>query len=240
MRSSLFQAENNEVEVTNCFGLQNKKTLKVALQAGQSINALKGSMIAFQGDVDFHHKSAGGVGKWLKQNLSGEDTPLMTVTAKSPLADVFFADVAKDVFIVELEGENDSISVNGESLLALESTLAYDVHRVKGAGMMSGGVFNTLIRGKGKVALTTDGQPFILSTEHPTSVDIQAAVAWSGHLTPTIRNSMNMKSMLRGGSGEAFQYVFHGQGFVVVQPSEGQPPAPQQSSGGGGLSSLLS
>jgi uncharacterized protein (AIM24 family) len=26
--------------------------------------------------------------------------------------------------------------------------------------------------------------------------------------------------MLRGGSGEAFQYAFHGPGFVVVQPSE--------------------
>ena len=31
---------------------------------------------------------------------------------------------------------------------------------------------------------------------------------------------MNVRSMLRGGSGEAFQYAFHGPGFVVVQPSE--------------------
>jgi uncharacterized protein (AIM24 family) len=34
---------------------------------------------------------------------------------------------------------------------------------------------------------------------------------------------MNMRSMLRGGSGEAFQLAFHGPGFVVVQPSEGIP-----------------
>ena len=31
---------------------------------------------------------------------------------------------------------------------------------------------------------------------------------------------MNMKSLLRGGSGEAFQYAFHGPGFVVVQAFE--------------------
>lgn len=239
MRSTLFSNENAEIEAPDGFALQNKKTLKATLTQGQSLYALKGSMVAFQGDVEFHHKSAGGVGKWLKQNLSGEDTPLMTVSARSQIADVFFADQAKDLFIVELEGPQDSISVNGDSLLAFESSLEYDVHRVKGAGMMSGGAFNTLIKGKGRVALATDGQPFILSTRNPTSVDIQAAVAWSGNISPSLRNSMNMKSMLRGGSGEAFQYFFHGEGFVVVQPSEGQPPAAQQSSGGG-ISSLLS
>jgi uncharacterized protein (AIM24 family) len=31
---------------------------------------------------------------------------------------------------------------------------------------------------------------------------------------------MNMSSMLRGGSGEAVQYAFHGPGFVVVQAYE--------------------
>jgi uncharacterized protein (AIM24 family) len=50
-------------------------------------------------------------------------------------------------------------------------------------------------------------------------------VCWSANLTPGVVSSMNMKSMLRGGSGEAFQYAFHGPGFVVVQPSEGYPIA---------------
>ena len=35
---------------------------------------------------------------------------------------------------------------------------------------------------------------------------------------------MKFSSMIRGGSGEAFQYAFHGPGFVVVQPSEWAPP----------------
>jgi uncharacterized protein (AIM24 family) len=45
---------------------------------------------------------------------------------------------------------------------------------------------------------------------------------------------MNVRSMLRGGSGEAFQYAFQGPGFVVVQPSEWMG-APAQQQGGGGF-----
>jgi len=45
---------------------------------------------------------------------------------------------------------------------------------------------------------------------------------------------VNMKSMLRGGSGEAFQYSFHGPGFVVVQPHEWVAPTKQSGGGRGG------
>ncbi|MGH3357798.1 MAG: AIM24 family protein, partial [Nocardioidaceae bacterium] len=84
--------------------------------------------------------------------------------------------------------------------------------------------FNTLIQGQGTVALTSDGPPMILDcSRQPTYVDPQAAVCWSANLAPNVSSSMNMKSMIRGGSGEAMQYVFHGPGFVVVQPSEGYP-----------------
>jgi uncharacterized protein (AIM24 family) len=65
-------------------------------------------------------------------------------------------------------------------------------------------------------------------------VDLQSAVAWSAGLVPTVRSSLNARSVLRGGSGEAFQYVFSGPGFVVVQPSEGRPEVPSGGTGGGG------
>lgn len=97
--------------------------------------------------------------------------------------------------------------------------------------MLSAGLFNTIVQGTGQVALTSDGDPMVLDcSREPTFVDVQAAVCWSANLVPQVVNSMNMKSMLRGGSGEAFQYLFQGPGFVVVQPSEGRP-VPQQSGG---------
>jgi uncharacterized protein (AIM24 family) len=191
--------------------------------------AAKGSMVAYQGQVTFEHKSAGSIGKMMRRLVTSEDTPLMTVAGQG---EVFFADTAKDVFLVQLEG--DGLSVNGSALLAMDASLEYDVHRVKGAGMMSGGMFNTLIQGRGTVALTSDGQPLILDcSQTPTYVDINAAVCWSAGLVPQVVNSMNVKSMLRGGTGEAFQYAFQGQGFVVVQPSEG-PVVPPHSHGSGG------
>ena len=153
--------------------------------------------------------------------------------------EVFFASEAGFVFLVELTG--DGISVNGRNLLAFDSSIGWDIKRVQGAGMMSGGLFNMVLQGQGTVAMHAVGQPVVLDcSQQPTYVDVQAAVAWSSNLVPQVVNSMNMKSMLRGGSGEAFQYAFHGPGFVVVQPSEWTPAAGGQQQQGGLLGNLMS
>lgn len=222
MRSELFDQANQENPTTERWSLHHRKTLRTVL--GEPVLAAKGSMVAFQGQVTFEHKSAGSVGKMMRRLVTSEDTPLMTVAGQG---EVFFADTAKDIFLVRLEG--DGLSVNGSALLAMDATLEYDVHRVKGAGMMTGAMFNTLIQGHGTVALTSDGQPLILDCSGPpTYVDMNAAVCWSANLVPQVVSSMNMRSMLRGGTGEAFQYAFQGPGFVVVQPSEG-PVVPPHS-----------
>jgi uncharacterized protein (AIM24 family) len=219
MRSQLFEAGNAEVQTQERWTLQNQKMVKTVL--GPDVLAVKGAMVAYQGQIAFNHEGSGNVGKFLKRALTNEDTPLMRVTGQG---EVFFARMAQDIFFVQLEG--DGLSVNGTNLLAFDATLNWDVHRVKGAGFMAGGVFNTLVSGQGTVALTTDGQPMLLDcSRQPTFVDMQAAVAWSANLTPNVVSSMNVKSLLRGGSGEAMQFAFHGPGFVVVQPSEGMPVA---------------
>lgn len=211
MKSNLFTQANLEQEGAR-FHVQNKKILKVTL--GEPIAAIKGSMIAYQGDVKFHHKGAGGVGKYLKQAATGEELPLMTVSGNG---EVFFSNMGQDVFIVELEGEG--LSVSSQYLLAWETTLTHDITRVKGAGVIgsSGGLFNTLLKGSGKVAISAGHQPLILQTDDPTFVDPDNAVCWSANLVPGIKSSMNVSSLLRGGTGEAFQFAFQGPGFVVVR-----------------------
>ena len=227
MQSELFAQSNLEVQAQQRFAVQNPQMLRVAL--GGDVLAVKGSMVAFQGQVRFDHEKAGSVGKLLKKVLTAEDVPLMRVSGQG---EVFFASEAGFVYLVELGG--DGISVNGRNLLAFDSSLEWDINRVKGAGMMAGGLFNTTIQGTGTVAMHTVGAPVVLDcSQQPTYVDVQAAVAWSANLVPGVVNSMNMKSLLRGGTGEAFQYAFHGPGFVVVQPSE-WAPVTQQSGGGGG------
>lgn len=228
MKSELFARSNLEVQAVTRFALQNAQLLRVSL--GPDVLSVKGAMVAYQGQVRFDHEKSGSLGKLLKKALTSEDMPLMRVSGQG---EVFFANGAGYVYLLELDG--DGISVNGRNLLAFDATLSWDINRVKGAGMMAGGLFNTTVSGAGQVALCTVGAPVVLDcSQQPTYVDVQAAVAWSANLVPDVVSSMNMKSMLRGGSGEAFQYAFHGPGFVVVQPSEWAPVSQGQNSGGGG------
>jgi uncharacterized protein (AIM24 family) len=227
MRSQLFDATNAEVATGERWAKQSPKMAKATVVPGQDILAIKGAMVAYQGQVTFNHEGSGSLGKFVRRALTSEDAPLMRVGGQG---EVFFARRAEDIFFIQLEG--DALSVNGTNLLAFDAGLGWDVHRVKGAGILSGGAFNTLISGHGTVAVTTDGPPMLLDcSQQPTYVDIQAAVAWSASLTPQVVSSMNVRSLLRGGSGEAFQFAFHGPGFVVVQPSEGLPLGGEKSGG---------
>jgi uncharacterized protein (AIM24 family) len=238
MKSELFAQSNLELAGEQRFALQNSQMLRVSL--GPDVLAVKGAMVAYQGQVAFNHEKSGGMGKLLKKVLTSEDMPLMRVSGQG---EVFFANDAGYVYLLELDG--DGLSINGQNLLAFDASLSWDINRTKGAGMMAGGLFNTTVTGHGTAALCTVGQPVVLDcSNQPTYVDVQAAVAWSASLVPQVVSSMNMKSMLRGGSGEAFQYAFHGPGFVVVQPHEWLPAAQQKSggtgSGGGVISDLFS
>ena len=229
MQSPLFEQANLEVQAEQRFALQNPQMLRVHL--GGDVLAVKGAMVSYQGNIRFDHEKAGSVGKLFKKVVTGEDVSLMRVSGEG---DVFFASEAGFVFLVELTG--DAISLNARNLLAFDSSIEWDIKRVQGAGMLSGGLFNTTLQGTGTAAIHTVGQPVILDCgTQPTYVDVQACVGWSANLVPQMVSSMNVRSMLRGGSGEAFQYAFHGPGFVIVQPSEWTPVAAQGGGGGGGF-----
>ncbi len=229
MQSEPFEQSNLENESQQRFALQNNQMLRVSL--GPDVLAVKGAMVAYQGRVEFLHEKAGSVGKLLKKMVTPEDMPLMRVSGQG---EVFFASDAGYVYLLELGG--DAISVNGRNLLAFDAALSWDINRVKGAGIMAGGLFNTTVTGQGTVALCTVGKPVVLDcASQPTFVDVQAAVAWSANLVPQVVSSMKFSSVIRGGSGEAFQYAFHGPGFVVVQPSEWTPPTQSTGGGSGGL-----
>lgn len=241
MRSALFSAENLEKESHQPgMRLQNSKMLKIELN-GEAM-ARVGSMVAYQGNVQFQALGSGGLGKFLKQKLTGEGVPLMKVSGHG---DVFLADYAADVHLIDLE-PGDALSINGSSVLAFDSTLQYDIKMVGGAGMMSSsGLFNCVFTGYGRIAITTKGTPVVLNVDAPTYVDPQAAVCWSANLQTGYHRAeqLGLGTLLGRRTGEAFTMSFAGQGFVIVQPSE-EPPlmgSGQQggSQGGGFLGGLL-
>ena len=199
--------------------LQNKRLLRVRIT--EPFMAKQGSMVAYQGNVDFAYQG-GGAAKFLKKALTGEGLSLMRVEGHG---DVFLADAAHEVHILHLD--NSGLSVNGNNVLAFSASLDWNVERVRGGSMAAGGLFNTTLRGSGWVAITTDGDPVVLNPgEAPTFADANALVAWSTHLQTSIRSTFTAGSLIGRGSGEAFQVAFQGQGFVIVQPSEGAQVPP--------------
>jgi uncharacterized protein (AIM24 family) len=220
MRSELFSAENLEKESAQPgMWLQNSKMLKIRLN-GEAM-ARVGSMVAYQGQVQFQALGSGGLGKFLKQKLTGEGVPLMKLTGQG---DVFLADFAKDVHVIDLE-PGDSLSINGSSVLAFDPTLQYDIRMVGGTGMAASGLFNCIFSGYGRIANTTKGAPVVLSVDAPTYVDPQAIICWSANLQTGYHRAeqLGLGTLLGRRTGEAFTMSFAGQGFVVVQPSE-EPP----------------
>jgi uncharacterized protein (AIM24 family) len=102
-------------------------------------------------------------------------------------------------------------------------------------------MYNMALHGTGWVAIISDGPPVLLNVASaPTYADAQAAITWSSGVQTGIRTDFKMKNLIGRGSGETVQMSFSGQGWVLVQPSEGQVHGvQQQQTQQGGLGGLL-
>ncbi len=207
--------EHAEKASGDTFALQNERMLKVALNG--EVLARQGAMVAYQGHMDFDYQG-GGLGRLLKKAVTGEGLPLIRVSGQG---DLFLADQAAEVHLIRLE--NDSITVNGENVLAFEKSLEWDINRVRGVGLAAGGLFNVVISGTGWLAITAFGTPVTLRVDGPTYADVASAIAWSTSLRTSIHSSFKAGAFIGRASGELFQLAFEGQGQVIVQASEGRP-----------------
>lgn len=237
MRGDIFNTEHTVQPPTQAgMSLQNPYCVRYAVNG--EMMARQGAMVAYRGNLEIETKSQ-GVGKFLKRAVTGEGVALMSVKGQG---EIWFADEAKNVFLLGIE-QGDNVTVSGKSVLAFDPSLNYDIGMVKGAGMVGGGLFNCVFEGQGGLAITAHGTPMVIpvSPQLPVLVDTDAVIAWSSSLQTSIHRSEGFKSFLKGGSGELFQLVLHGQGFVVVQPSEGPivPTSSNSGGSGGGVSGLL-
>lgn len=200
------------------FELETPRILEVNLQ--NLVWAKMGSMISYTGDIKFERERVleHGLGKMFKKALTGEGAALMKAEGNGRL---YLADQGKKIVIFDLDDE--SITVNGNDLLAFEPSVEWDIQFMrKMAGMMSGGLFNVNLSGRGKVAITAHYEPLTLLVKpgQPVLTDPNATVAWSGNLQPEFRTDMSFRTFIGRGSGESIQMEFTGEGFVIVQPFE--------------------
>jgi uncharacterized protein (AIM24 family) len=224
-----------ETQSAEAFALQNSKLLKVSLDQ-VTIQAKLGSMVAYQGDVKFEHAGSGGIGRMLKKATTGEGTRLMKMEGAG---EVFLADQAQEIHLIKLE--DDQITCNGPNVLAFDAGIDWDIKRVEGgaASMLAGGLFNMVLSGSGWVAVLSDGPPVLLDVgSAPTFADAQAAITWSSGVRTQVKVDANLKTLIGRGSGETVQVAFSGEGWVLVQPSEGRVQAVGSGGGSGAAGGL--
>jgi uncharacterized protein (AIM24 family) len=196
---------------------QNHNLVRATLTKDAPILAKQGSMVAYQGDIDFAHKGSGLLGK-LTGALTGQGMSLMRCTGNG---EVFLADEASRVFVIRLQGEQLYTSAQG--VLAFDESLETEVRRIEGAGLPGGGFFSMLFSGTGAVVVKTRGVPVVLPVGAATYVDGNAVIAWSAGAQAVTTTSLRLRrSGYARQTTEAVNLQFRGApgNFVVVQPFE--------------------
>jgi uncharacterized protein (AIM24 family) len=211
-----FISENRPQEGGDAFQKENSKLLDIAV--GGRVVTKAGAMVAYEGDLSFTGSSnaEGGITGFIKSKATSEGTPVMNVEGTGHL---YVADGAKEIQIMELDA-GESISVNGNDVLAFESSVDYSISTIGSvSGAVAGGLTNVFLEGPGNIAITTHGNPLVLTP--PVKTDPQATVAWSANNSPSSSVNRSLSDMVGQSSGEQYQLEFtNPDGFVVVQPFE--------------------
>ncbi len=209
-----FTRSNAPADGGDGFQKENNRLLDIPLDGTVMVKA--GSMVAYTGDITFTGKSSaeGGLTGFVKEAVSGEGTPVMEAEGSGHL---YIAEQSKKVQVLDLD-EGEAISVNGNDVLAFESSVEYEINTVSSiSGMAAGGLTNVFLSGPGEIAISTHGDPLVITP--PVYTDPDATVAWSANLSPSFE--VNKMFEIGQTSGESIQMEFTGSdGFVVVQPNE--------------------
>ncbi|MFF2065179.1 TerD family protein [Streptomyces sp. NPDC058200] len=197
---------------------QNGQLMRVDLgMGGTPVLARQGSMVMYQGKVDFGYKGAGFSGR-IVGNATGQEMQLMRCTGRGQ---VFLAEEGAHLHPVELQG--DGICVSAENVLAFDESLQYEVRRIEGHGIPGGALFTMQFQGTGTVVVKTHGTPVVLPVTPTTFADCNAVVAWSSASQVILSSQVRLRrNAYPGHSGETVNLQFRGApgNFIVVQPYE--------------------
>ncbi|MEU5664116.1 TerD family protein [Streptomyces longwoodensis] len=197
---------------------QNGKLIRVDLGVGgQPVLARQGSMVLYQGKVDFSYKGAGFAGR-IVGNATGQEMQLMRCTGQGQ---VFLAEDSTMLHPIELQG--DGICVSAENVLAFDESLQYEVRRIEGHGIPGGALFTMQFQGTGTIVVKTHGTPVVLPVTPTTFADCNAVVAWSSAAQVIVSSQVRMRrNAYPGDTGESINLQFRGApgNFIVVQPYE--------------------
>ncbi|MEV4992186.1 TerD family protein [Streptomyces niveus] len=197
---------------------QNQQLMRVDLaMGGTPVLARQGSMVIYQGKVEFGYKSAGFAGR-IVGNATGQEMQLMRCSGRGQ---VFLAEEGSHLHPIELQG--DAVCVSAENVLAFDESLQYEVRRIEGHGIPGGALFTMQFQGTGTVVVKTHGVPVVLPVTPTTFADCNAVVAWSAASQVILSSQVRLRrNAYPGHSGETVNLQFRGApgNFIVVQPYE--------------------
>jgi uncharacterized protein (AIM24 family) len=209
------------------FKLINSKVLAVQL-AGDHVFARRGTMIAYQGQVEFARSflGNGGLQEGAMRAVTNEGLSLMSARGQG---EVLYADHGQHVTLVPLSGE--TLYVEGDSVLAFDPGLRSGTMFLGNQGGVGGmlrgaatgqGLFTSTFAGKGQVAILSEGGCIALEVrgDRPVFADPQAYIGHTGQLTSEFVTDVSWKSFIGQTSGESYQLKFTGSGQVYIQASE--------------------
>ena len=221
MQSPLFAY--NDQQSQERYSLQNKQMLRVVLEGHDDMLARKGTMVAYQGLVEFDAEYQNS-GQQRSRAHTGEGLDLMRCHGQGT---VYLANLAQHIHVVDVD--QDGLTVDSSYVLAMDSSLHHEVIAVDSQyGISGSGKYQLNITGRGKVALMTSGMPLMLQVtpDRYVNCDADAIVAWSTSLRVQMQAQTHSSGVFRrrGNTGEGWELSFMGTGFALVQPSELLPP----------------
>ncbi|MFD2284438.1 AIM24 family protein [Streptomyces lusitanus] len=136
---------------------------------------------------------------------------------------VYLANLAQHLHILDLR--RDRLTVNSTYVLAMDTTISWQVVGIEGGERIAGvGTRSLELTGSGRLVLMTSGQPLVMRVEPGRYVyaDADAVVGWSSGLEVQLQaQSSNTEAWRRRGTAtEGWEMAFTGAGHVLVQPSE--------------------
>ncbi|CAG5086717.1 TIGR00266 family protein [Parvicella tangerina] len=194
---------------------------KVTMNAGETLTAEGGSMIAMSNDMQIetttHKKGKRGIMKGLKRMIAGEGFFINHYTPGADGGEVYLAPTLPgDMFVKELNGEN--LVITGGGYLASEHGIEIDLKWGGFGKALLGGenLFWVNVSGSGKVLINAYGEIYPVEVDGNHIVDTGHIVAYEPSLEMKITKAGSswMSSML---GGEGFVAKFSGKGIVWCQ-----------------------
>ncbi|GGJ10589.1 AIM24 family protein [Streptomyces brasiliensis] len=221
MQSPLFAF--NDQQTQERWSLQNKQMLRITLTGHDDLLARKGTMVAYQGLVEFDGEYRSN-SQARARAYTGEGLDLMRCHGQGT---VYLANLAQYVHVVDVD--QDGLTVDSNYVLAMDSSLHHEVIAVDSQyGISGSGKYQLNITGRGKVALMTSGAPLMMQVtpDKYVNCDADAIVAWSTGLRVQMQAQTHSSGVWRrrGSTGEGWELSFMGSGYALVQPSELLPP----------------